>query len=148
MELRRTYPAQYLMDDVPMDPATPKSRLARKREELGYTQEQLAELVGTTSKSVGNWETGKHRPRGQHLRRLSHTLGLSPGDILEEEASSSQLDRIEGIVSEIHALLTSAARQDAESFVQAIRAAAERYGTPADTPGEGHDDPPGSNRVS
>jgi transcriptional regulator with XRE-family HTH domain len=34
-----------------------------RREALGYTQEQLAPLVGVTGSGLHRWETGGRRPR-------------------------------------------------------------------------------------
>ncbi len=47
-----------------------------RREELGWTQQHLADAVGVEELSVRNWEIGRHRPRTRHLRRLSEVLEL------------------------------------------------------------------------
>lgn len=38
-------------------------RIRRHREARRLTQEELADALGVSKKSVGHWETGKHHPR-------------------------------------------------------------------------------------
>jgi len=45
--------------------------VAAIRAKLGLTQEQFARELGCTSRSVGGWERGEHRPRGLSLVRLA-----------------------------------------------------------------------------
>lgn len=47
-----------------------------RRDELGWTQSQLAAAIGVEDLSVRNWEVGRHRPRDRHLKRLGEVLGL------------------------------------------------------------------------
>ncbi len=47
-----------------------KSDVARLRAYLGLSQEKFAEKLGVSVTTVGNWERGSQKPRGQSLRDL------------------------------------------------------------------------------
>jgi DNA-binding transcriptional regulator YiaG len=51
--------------------------LASQRKRLGLSAEACAKLLGTSTQSVYNWETGKTRPRDSHMAaiRALRTLG-------------------------------------------------------------------------
>jgi DNA-binding transcriptional regulator YiaG len=38
-------------------------QMRTRREALGYTQEQLAPLIGVTASGLHRWETGERKPR-------------------------------------------------------------------------------------
>lgn len=52
-------------------------RLAREAKRL--SQRQLAELIGSTRKSVGEWETGKHMPEVEAVYAIADALGRTAG---------------------------------------------------------------------
>lgn len=45
------------------------------RKSAGLTQEQLGEKLGRTKANVGHWETGKHEPSFDQMRRISEITG-------------------------------------------------------------------------
>lgn len=57
------------------------SPLRRWRKANDYTQEQLAELLGTHLDSVNRWEQGKRAPHPKTLARLMAITGL-PSDAI------------------------------------------------------------------
>jgi DNA-binding transcriptional regulator YiaG len=48
---------------------TPK-QIMKLRQDLGVTQERLAEMIGAFRETVARWETGQNRPRGANLKGL------------------------------------------------------------------------------
>ena len=48
---------------------TPK-QIIKLRADLGLTQQQLADTIGTQQHTVSLWETGKNQPRGATLKAL------------------------------------------------------------------------------
>lgn len=61
------------------------SELARRRSELGMTQEQLAERAGITFQAVSNFETGWRsitNARVSTVRKLAEALDCSIEDLL------------------------------------------------------------------
>lgn len=43
----------------------------------GYTQKELAELVGVSEMTVSNWETGKTAPSIRLWKKLASVLGVA-----------------------------------------------------------------------
>ncbi len=52
-------------------------RLKFLRESLGYTQEQLAEMLKKDIKQVWRWESGKASPSADTLANMANALGAS-----------------------------------------------------------------------
>ncbi len=49
--------------------------IVKAREEMGITQEKLAELTGIDQAVISKLETGKRKPTLKMLQRLAHGLG-------------------------------------------------------------------------
>lgn len=58
------------------------SFIACLRKEQGLTQEQLAEKIGVSNRSISRWENGKTLPDYSLLPVLSAVLNVSKGDLL------------------------------------------------------------------
>lgn len=57
--------------------------LARKtREQLGLTQEQLAERLGVDQGTIAHWELGTRQPRLASLQAWADALGLPVSDLI------------------------------------------------------------------
>ena len=54
-------------ENVPWD--APRVRSLRRH--LGFSQEELAEEMGTRQQTISEWETGRYRPRGASARLLT-----------------------------------------------------------------------------
>ena len=72
--------------------------IREKREQKGYTQEQLAEIVGVSNKTISSWENGKASTiKMENLEKLAHAFDVSVYEIyngkdmpqLDEEAKAS-----------------------------------------------------------
>ena len=57
------------------------NHLTDLRKERGYSQFQLAKLVGVSDKSISKWETGVAKPRANTCRKLAAALGINIGDL-------------------------------------------------------------------
>ena len=55
------------------------------REDLGITQKELANRLGVTQPTVGNWEAGIREPRTKQLLKIAQELGVSVADLLGEK---------------------------------------------------------------
>lgn len=66
---------------MPRDSAKLKEngkRFRARREELGLTGVAVAKLVGVTSPSLSDWESGKTNILAENLLRLSQVLQINP----------------------------------------------------------------------
>ncbi len=71
--------------------------IARMRKEQKLTQNQLAEQLGVTDKSVSRWENGKCLPDVSLYKDLCHILGITlneffSGEKIKEEKFKEQAD--------------------------------------------------------
>lgn len=57
-------------------------RIAQRRKELGWTQDQLAEKLGVTAQAVSKWENDQSCPDIATLPALADLLGLSVDELL------------------------------------------------------------------
>ena len=74
-------------------------RLRQARERRCWSQEQLAELVGTTRLTVGRWEQGLTFPRPYYRQQLCEVFAVSPEDL---GLDAHQLARAEGAAKSPH----------------------------------------------
>src|SRR5215470_12373425 len=70
----------------------PNQRLRYERERRGWSQQELADQVGTTPLNISRWERGETIP-GPHFRlKLSEVFGKSPYELgLVSERSADPL---------------------------------------------------------
>jgi len=94
------------------------TRIRKRRQVLGMTQQQLAERVDVNRSTVATWESGKHFPL-RYLGRVESVLGISLSDeeqpqllsprarkVLREELSEEDYRRVVGLAEQ------TLARQD------------------------------------
>ena len=62
--------------------------ISKCRKEKKITQEELAEKLNTTSKSVSRWENGKTMPDYSIIKQLCEELGISINDLMSGEKVS------------------------------------------------------------
>ncbi len=67
------------------------SYIAKKRREMNLTQEQLAEKLGVSNKTISKWENGKCMPDYSIIEELCETLSISLPELMdgEDEAEDS-----------------------------------------------------------
>lgn len=65
------------------------SRLKEKRESLGITQPQLANLLGVSKGAIGNWETDVNSPRATLLYDLFDILHCDANYLFQDEMGSN-----------------------------------------------------------
>ncbi len=59
--------------------------ISRKRKEKNLTQEQLAEKLGVSNKTVSKWETGKCMPDYSVVKILCEELGITVAELMDGE---------------------------------------------------------------
>lgn len=68
------------------------SLIKSRRTELGLTQEQLAERIGSESQNdqrsyVSKLESGQRNPSASQLKRIAQALNMSPCDLMMEAST-------------------------------------------------------------
>lgn len=66
------------------------SRIKERREELGITQIQLAELLGVTKGAIGNYETDANSPKASILYKVFDVLKCDANYIFQDEMDSPE----------------------------------------------------------
>lgn len=65
--------------------------IKKSRLEKGYTQEELAELVGVKKSAVAKWETGRvSEIKRSNLKKISEALSIDAPLLLGEETVTEQ----------------------------------------------------------
>ena len=71
------------------------ARIRKFREDRGYSQKELAELIGVSNSRISNWEQGVNRPDADILVDLCKTLNVSPSELLDVHLKDDELNDIE-----------------------------------------------------
>ena len=64
--------------------------ISKCRKEKNMTQSELAEKLGVTDKSIGNWENGRNMPDLSLFKPLCNELDISINDLLSGEKISRE----------------------------------------------------------
>lgn len=59
------------------------AQLKKHRKNNGYTQKQLAEVVGVTQQAVAKWEMKKASPNPEMLQKISSILNVTVDTLLD-----------------------------------------------------------------
>lgn len=78
------------------------------RTEAGYTQEQLAEMLGVSSQAVSKWERSETYPDGALLVPLANALGASLDELFDNCDTPHR-----SVMTEILRMVSSCSRDDA-----------------------------------
>ena len=56
-----------------------------QRKRAGYTQMEVAKMLGVTDSAVNQWETGKTLPNTKRLSELARLYNCTVDELLKEE---------------------------------------------------------------
>ena len=70
------------------------SYIARKRKEQNLTQEQLAEKIGVSNKTISKWENGKCMPDYSIIEQLCKELSVTLSELMDGEDAAEDSVRI------------------------------------------------------
>lgn len=68
--------------------------IAKKRKEKNLTQEQLAEKIGVSNKTISKWETGKCMPDYGVVQSLCKELEITVAKLMDGEESEERSVRL------------------------------------------------------
>ena len=79
-----------------MSDKTLGTRIAELRVENGFSQQELADLIGVNSaKVISSWENGVHNPSAKQIRKLCEELHCSPSYFIPVKDYESDLSPVE-----------------------------------------------------
>ena len=86
--------------------------ISLKRKEKNLTQEQLAEKIGVSNKTVSKWENGKCMPDYSVIEILCNELGITVSELLDGEENEKSIriydeKEILGMIKDIQELKES-----------------------------------------
>ena len=70
------------------------SYIARKRKEQNLTQEQLAEQLGVSNKTISKWENGKCMPDYSIIQTLCEALHVTLPELMDGEDAAEDSVRV------------------------------------------------------
>lgn len=70
------------------------SRIKQRREELGYTQTQLAKLIGISKGSIGNYESNISSPNENILFRLFDVLQCDANFLYQDDITIKETETL------------------------------------------------------
>lgn len=70
------------------------SYIAKKRREKNLTQEQLAEKLGVSNKTISKWENGKCMPDYSIIEQLCKELSVTLSELMDGEDAAEDSGRV------------------------------------------------------
>ena len=77
--------------------------ITQKRKEQNLTQEQLAERLGISNKTISKWETGKCMPDYAVVKNLCEELNVSVSELMDGEETDDKSIRMYDEEAKSHA---------------------------------------------
>lgn len=75
-----------------MDPSKTGRLIAKQRRMQNLTQEQLAQRIGVSNKTISKWENGKGMPDYALIQPLCEALGIRIGELIEGDVQQPRGD--------------------------------------------------------
>ena len=82
--------------------------IAACRREKGLTQQQLADMLNLSNKTISKWESGSGSPDISNLLELSKVLEITVDELLNGERKNTEQKDVEGITAPTKKKLTTA----------------------------------------
>lgn len=77
-----------------MEPVAIGRFIAKKRKEQNLTQEQLAERLVVSNKTISKWETGKYMPDYTVIKNLCGELQVTVSELMDAEETEEKSVRV------------------------------------------------------
>ena len=68
-------------------------KLKELREEIGYSQMQVAEAINTHQRNIGRWEKGENEPTSSFIIKLADFFNVSTDFLLGREGGINNFDK-------------------------------------------------------
>jgi len=91
-------------------------RIKEKRQEKGYTQETLADLIQSSRTHLGNIETGTSGVSLELVITIANQLGCSANDLLKDS-----LDSLEDTITHADSILSDCTPEEKELLTKTLK---------------------------
>ena len=103
-------------------------RIAEAREARGWTQEQLAQAIGTTQQTVQRWESGQVDPQVSKVEAISKALGITMSFLLGVDQNGQQTNNVlTAHEQELVDIMRSVTPEGARQLIVYARGIAQTY---------------------
>ena len=82
--------------------------IAKARDEIGFTQAELADAVGVTTRTIQNWEAGISSPKPPQVKAIERLLRILPPPAEAKEPDT--LSRLLAIIESQQRVIESLTR--------------------------------------
>ena len=96
-------------------------RLAKVREDAGFTQSSLARAVGLSQSAISQIEAGERNPSYETIRQLAEAMNLSPAYLVGGEVDEGLTESEQALFRQYRGLSDSSKRE-LEQFADYLRA--------------------------
>ena len=96
-------------------------RIKELRKSLGYTQEQVAEMIGIEPTNLSKLENGLHFPQPEKIEKLAKIFNISVMELFDFE----HFQQREVLIKEINEYLKTAGTKDIEFVYKFIKSRIE-----------------------
>lgn len=83
--------------------------IAKARDEIGFTQAELADAVGVTTRTIQNWEAGISSPKPPQVKAIERLLKILPPPTEAERPDT--MSRLIGIIESQQRVIETLARE-------------------------------------
>ena len=83
--------------------------IAKARDEIGFTQAELADAVGVTTRTIQNWEAGVSAPKPTQVKAIERLLRILPPPVEVKEPDT--VSRLISIIESQQRVIETLARE-------------------------------------
>lgn len=83
--------------------------IAKARDEIGFTQAELADAVGVTTRTIQNWEAGVSAPKPPQVKAIERLLRILPPPVEVKEPDT--VSRLISIIESQQRVIESLTRE-------------------------------------
>ena len=83
--------------------------IAKARDEIGFTQAELADAVGVTTRTIQNWEAGVSAPKPPQVKAIERLLRILPQPV--EVKDPDTVSRLISIIESQQRVIETLARE-------------------------------------
>lgn len=112
-----------------MDMERTGNYIREKRELMGFTQEQLAEKVGVSTRTIGDWENARREIKHSHTIKVAKVLNVELAELAsgkdKEQIDSRDMEEFDKWIKELNRVSFSLE----DRSITALDIAASAFGT-------------------